>query len=372
MQQLINRTNFDLINKFLSYENITKNHSEKTMKRYFSYLKHLLWWAFDVPFLNVHNKDPNFIKYLENRISSKTQKPLSRESWKKILGLTSRLFKWAKENYPKDFKAFPQIWIDSLVIPKNIPESDDRTYVTIDETLQLAALDIPENDLALRRDQAAAAMLFISGMRASAFVTLPIKAVNIIGRSIKQWTILGVETKNGKSATTFIYEIEELLEVVNKWDTFLRDQLPDSSPWYAPIKNNWGEQELSSEPPGKNRNQILNKRLRILFNRAKLPYRSAHKFRRGNLIHGLNHARTIDNYKAISENLMHNNITITDQYYGKFSDKDRRTKISELFNHNDSPKSKEDQLIEKLVDTLKEDFYIKPKDNTGLKNDKKS
>jgi integrase len=52
----------------------------------------------------------------------------------------------------------------------------EHVFVTIDEVHRLAALEIPDEDLALRRDQAGAALLYLSGMRAGAFSTLPIAA----------------------------------------------------------------------------------------------------------------------------------------------------------------------------------------------------
>lgn len=330
MQELVNRKNYILVNEFIEYEKLTKNHSQLTQKRHYSYLKHLLNWAGNTYFANVHDKEPTFIKYLDFQISQKTNGPLSRETWKKILGLTARLFIWAKLK-KKDFKYFPETWIDYLTIPKHVRESEDRNLVTFEDIMQIAKLDIPLENLALHRDQAAAIFLFLSGMRASAFVTLPIEAVDMKNRSINQSTRLGVKTKNGKSQITYIYNIKPFIAIIQDWDVLVRSHLSPNSPWYAPIKNTWGIHEFSQGSPGNNRNQTLNKRLRLLFKKANLPYRSAHKFRRGHLVHGLNHAKTIDRYKAISENLMHKNITITDQYYGKLSDQDRKSKIDGLF-----------------------------------------
>jgi hypothetical protein len=82
----------------------------------------------------------------------------------------------------------------------------------LDEVRQLIALEInPKTDLAGWRDQAAAAMLFLSGMRAGAFGSPPISAIDLPNRSIKQWPTLGVKTKNHKSATTYLLDIPDLL-----------------------------------------------------------------------------------------------------------------------------------------------------------------
>ena len=96
----------------------------------------------------------------------------------------------------------------------------------MEEVQRLAHLTIADDDLALRRDRAAAILLFLSGIRAGAFGTLPIDAVDLPNRTIKQWTSLGVETKNDKSATTYLLDIPELLAVVEDWDDLIRAQLP--------------------------------------------------------------------------------------------------------------------------------------------------
>lgn len=83
-----------------------------------------------------------------------------------------------------------------------------------------------ESDLALRRDKAAAALLFLSGMRAGALVSLTIDCVDVVNRTIKQWPTLGVKTKNRKSATTNLLNIPELLTVVESWDSYIRARLP--------------------------------------------------------------------------------------------------------------------------------------------------
>jgi site-specific recombinase XerD len=185
-----------------------------------------LLWALDTPFSKVNEKNPSFISYLHQKTSPKTGEGLSRETWRKILGLSTRFYKWAKSTYSKEYESIPQTWIDSLKIPKNIIQTKDTEYVTFEEIQTISNLKIPKTNLALLRDQAAAVLLFLSGMRAGAFVTMPIKAVDLKERSIKQWQKLGVQTKNNKSQTTYIYPIADLLEIVDQWDQVVRKKLP--------------------------------------------------------------------------------------------------------------------------------------------------
>ena len=100
--------------------------------------------------------------------------------------------------------------------------------------------------------------------------------------------------------------------------------------WYAPVISSWGEQKLSAQPPGANRNTALQRRMRRLFAYAGLAYKSPHKFRHGTAVYGLQHARTMADYKAVSMNLMHNDIRITDGIYAVLNKEDVRARIASL------------------------------------------
>jgi integrase len=206
-------------------------------------------------------------------------------------------------------------------------------YVSEQEIKQLMELHAPKDDLCLLRDKAAAARLYLTGERISALATSPILALDLPDRSVRQWPELGVHTKFGKKATTFLLPIPQLMEVVSEWDDIVRARLPHNYPWYAPIDRHWGEQEFSKEPPGKNRHQALEKRLHILFSLAGLTYKSAHKFRHGHAVFGLMHAQTMADYKAISINLMHDSLTVTDGIYARIMESDVKNRIQGLANN---------------------------------------
>ena len=110
----------------------------------------------------------------------------------------------------------------------------------------------------------------------------------------------------------------------------MRGSTSPSTPWYAPIEHYWGEQNLSSEEPGKHRLQGLEKRLRLLFSLAKLEFKSPHKFRHGHAVFGLLHAQTMADYKAVSMNLMHESIEITDSTYAPMLSSDVQIRIAGL------------------------------------------
>jgi hypothetical protein len=167
---------------------------------------------------------------------------------KKVIQTTKRFFTWLKMTYPREFHGLPQTWIEALQMPRHLQPAVNHVFVTLEEVRHIAALKIDERDLALQRDQAAAILLFLSGMRAGAFSTLPIKAVDLDQRTIMQLPTLGVRTKNGKSATTYLLDIPDLLAVMAKWDAFIRTRLPSTAMWFTPSISHWGSKH--SQPIG--------------------------------------------------------------------------------------------------------------------------
>lgn len=95
-----------------------------------------------------------------------------------------------------------------------------------------------------------------------------------------------------------------------------------------------------------NRHQVLDKRLRKLFDLAGLPYKSAHKFRHGHAVYGLQNAQTMADYKAVSMNLMHEDIKITDEIYAPILSNEVQFRIGRL------SKQPSDQPDPQLADVL--------------------
>ena len=58
-----------------------------------------------------------------------------------------------------------------------------------------------------------------------------------------------------------------------------------------------------------------------------MGYHSPHKFRHGHAVYALKMAKDVAALKAVSQNLMHENLTITDGVYGILSETDVRKQI---------------------------------------------
>lgn len=327
---MVSRSNYLCAKAYLAYLVDVAQLKPNSTGRYWCYLRHLLLWADEAPLGRAHDIHPTFPQYLASVQPRGATTSLASLTLKKIVNTSKRFFRWAKVNCPESFRTLPDRWVDTLRPPRMVGPTPIHVYVTLEEALQLAALPIDEDDLALRRDQAGAALLYVSGMRASALGSLPLQAIDVAARSVRQWPTLGVRTKNDKAATTYLLEIPELLAVVAEWDAFVRAQLPPQAAWYTPTISRFGEQLLSQDAPGANRNVAIAKRMRRLFAEADLSYKSPHKFRHGHAVYALQHAQTMADYKAVSINLMHEDIRVTDGIYAGLADSEVRQRIAGL------------------------------------------
>ncbi|MEX2162233.1 MAG: hypothetical protein WD751_10005 [Anaerolineales bacterium] len=186
-------------------------------------------------------------------------------------------------------------------------------------------------------------------MRIGAFVTLPLEAVDIQNRTIKQFPNLGVKTKNRKTATTYLLPIPELLQVTQRWDNYVRQALPSNGLWFPKLSALTGEIDIHDLSPGLHRHNLARRNLRRWLLKIGLPYHSPHKFRHGHIHWAAQQAKDWADYKAVSLNVMHSSTVITDQIYSKLKDKDVQIRIDGLGN---LPSNNKDTEISMLRDFL--------------------
>ena len=79
-----------------------------------------------------------------------------------------------------------------------------------------------------------------------------------------------------------------------------------------------------------------------------LPYHSPHKFRHGHAVYAFKLAKDIAELKAVSQNLMHSNLSITDGVYGILSETDVREQISSLGKRENQDKGEFENRIARL------------------------
>lgn len=87
---------------------------------------------------------------------------------------------------------------------------------------------------------------------------------------------------------------------------------------------------------------------------AGVTYQSPHKLRHGHVVYGIKNARSLEELKAISQNVMHSSVVITDKIYGNLVGND----VAEIIARLGRPRSdaSREELRNKLIDLLLSEF----------------
>jgi site-specific recombinase XerC len=349
---MINRGNWKLTKAYLEYRAEVDQVSSSTIRLEETWLRHVLEWANDKPFEQAPRIRPTFPEYMLSARLDGEKSQLSTVYIKKVVSAGKRFSGWLVKHHTGFSGVITPAWLDTLKAPRLETEAKEHEAVTLDEILAMAVA--PVYSLRDRRIRAAAVFWFLSGIRIGAFVTLPICAVNLNDWSIKQWPSLGVRTKFTKRATTYLLDIPELMGVVREWDRQVRSNLPETSFWFAPLSPETETFDASIIEVGDHRQQRASKDLKEWLERVGLKYHSPHKFRHGHAVYGLQHSKDVADLKAVSQNLMHSNLSITDGVYGILSSADVGKRIASLGQKAEAGQLTKDELLDQLAKLLEQ------------------
>jgi integrase len=325
---MIDRGNWVLVRAYLLYRQDVDQLSKSSLRLEESWLRHLLEWADNEPFIKAPKLRPTLPEYMLTARLDGLTGSLSPGYIGNAIRTAHNFLRWLTTHKQGFGKAFNQAWLDTLKSPRMTIEYHEHEAVTLEEVRAIA--QAPVTNLSEKRIRAAAVFLFLSGIRIGAFVTLPLKAFDLDNLTVKQWPKLGVHTKFKKHATTYLLPIPDLLEVVKEWDKEVRASVPANGFWFAPISPENGQLDPVITHIGNYRNSGARKDLKEWLDKVGLPYHSPHKFRHGHAVFALKNAKDISSLKAISQNLMHSNLSITDGIYGVLSNTDVKGEINKL------------------------------------------
>jgi len=334
---VINRENWLLVRRYLEYRQDVDLLGSASLRLEKTWLSHVLIWADSLSFERVPAHRPTFPQYLQAR-------DLSPVYISHVTRAARRFFFWLSK-HRRGFSVISAAWLDTLRAPGARARSEDRSHEFVSYAEICAIASAPVQTIRERRIRASAVFWWLSGIRVGAFVSLPVSAVDLDKLTVKQHPKMGVKTKFKKHATTFLLDIPDLLGVVRSWDEEIR--AAGSRFWFASVSPETGMIDPSVFEVGQHRGIRASKDLRCWLARVGLPYHSPHKFRHGHAVYAIKNARTISALKAISQNLMHSSLKITDGVYGVLSDLDVQSEISSL------GKKQDDDLIQKLRELLK-------------------
>jgi integrase len=317
---MVNRDNWKLVKKYLAYQQDVLQRDPQTVDRCWCSLRHLLEWANSARIANVRNIRPVFPAYLAER-------GFVHDGVARSCNIARAFFTWLKEEYPGRYTRITDVWLDTLRPAREAEKAKTRDVYTLEDVHKIAGL--PAVTLVDQRDIAAVALLFLSGMRVGAFTSLTVSCVDLRRRAVRQWPELGVHTKGGKRAETYLRNVADLLRVVRRWDKLARARLPESALWYAPL-GPAGVGLQAEHQLGSYRREKVSGALKRLCALAGVAYRSPHKLRHGHAVYALSLARNVADLKAISQNLMHSDLRTTDQIYAILGNDDVMTRIGGL------------------------------------------
>lgn len=319
---MINRANWLDVNRYLGYCAKTLQNDPKTVLKRRSSLRHLLEWADDTLLGKARLIDPTFPAYLGTARGDGREGPLAPATLAKICESARMFFEWARREFPARYKLVTESWIASLRPSRARgaqSELKQHDFYSLEDVLKVARLET--STLRERRDQAAFVFLFLSGMRVDAFVSLPVSCVDLGRMQVRQLPAQGVRTKNHKAAVTTLLNIGELVGVVRGWDELVRQGEQVGRAWFAQIDRD-GVSFGPNQAPGAGRRIILGRGMKGLCARAGVGYLSPHKLRHGHALYALKQAKNMAQLKAVSQNLMHANISTTDGLYAILSGDD--------------------------------------------------
>lgn len=350
---MIHRQNWLDTRAYLQHVERHMGRHPSTVHKYRTQLRHLLEWADETPLSKAREIDPSFPQYLVTARADGKADPLTYFTIYKTLITVRAFFQFARLEWPHRYKRISESWIALLQparISKPVPQLQEHRFYTIDEVQAIA--HVSTETLREARGQVAACMLFLSGMRPDVLASIPIHCVDLAQCRILQIPQMGVRTKNSKAAITYLLDVPELMHVVIEWDRRVRSFTPNAL-WYANLSTD-GMQLLECTRAIVGRASVIGDDLRIICQRAGVEYLSPHKFRHGHIVYARNLAHSMAQLKAISQNVMHSSVLITDQVYSDLTTNEVRDVISGLGKNHSSTHAELVAHLTLLIEQLKQ------------------
>lgn len=155
-----------------------------------------------------------------------------------------------------------------------------------------------------------------------------------------------MKTGNRKEKTCSNFQINSVLKSTTPSDSPVRTKT-------CPTSNVYGMQLTSTPVAFTGRDNVVQRDLRIICDLAGVTYLSPHKLRHGHVVHALKQARNMTDLKAISQNVMHSSVTITDGIYGNLVTNDVRDTIAHLGQERSEAGDGLQERLTELLELLK-------------------
>ncbi len=351
--------------KYLSWLQEAEGYSEATVRA----IEKAIWkyeeFTKDADYRNFdENSARQFKKYLATNKNERTQNVLSLKSQYDVLRHVNNFFMWlsGQPGYKSRVSSYDVQFL-------KLSKADSRKatapalpdYPSVEYVKKLCSSIEGDDEIAMR-DRAMIAFTLLTGMRDQAIITLPLGCFDAEKLVVHQEPDKGVHTKFSKQIVTKMFEFDEtLVKYVLDWHEYLiKEKLFTHKDPLFP--RTLLEQEGGTllafvvkgvEPRFWKSADPIRKVFKKRCNDAELDYYSPHKYRHTHISEAFSRAETVEELKAISVSVGHENLSTTFFGYGRM-DFDRATEIIANMNakkkKNRRSYSKEE--IKRMIDGL--------------------
>lgn len=330
MSQRPNEKNERIKRDFLNYRRYARRLSDKSLERDLSALERFDVWNGRKDFARFHIQwAMGFRAHLE-QVKTSSGKPLGKSTTRAIMAVLREFTIWLSQQdgyrskiRPSDAEYFSLSRRDEAEA-RAAPERSAPSISQARHTLSLMPAGTPRE----LRDKAVFSLLCLTGIRAAALISLRIKHVNLVEKSVSQ-NPREVATKFGKRIDTFLSKgFPEAEEVLATWLTHL-----DEKEFYGPDDPLFPSTALKVtvatgfQADGFNRRpwkttEPVRKIVNGAFKAANLPAFGPHAFRHMLARHATRNCKSVAELVATSQNLGHTDVLTTLRSYGQI-DRDR-------------------------------------------------
>lgn len=321
---------------FLEYRKFARQLSDRTLDRELAALERFDVWNGRTDFAQFHIEQAmGFRKHLE-QAKGATNKPLAKSTMRAIMATMREFILWLSQQegfrskirpaHAEYFNLSRRDEAEARAAPPRPAPSVNQAKRTLSLMPATTAIDL--------RNKAVFALLCLTGIRVAALVSLRVKHVDLVEKSVTQ-NPREVATKFGKSIDTFFAQGFEDAEVVlAKWFKHLDDvELygPDDPlfPSTALLsKSNAGFERNGFDRRHWKTTEPVRRIVSHAFDVAGQPNYGPHSFRHMLARHAVNTSQSIAEIVAASQNLGHSGVLVTLTNYGQISRERQRQLVT--------------------------------------------
>lgn len=342
--------NLELIHRYQTHLVEARGLDAKTID---AYLRHVLRFTDAIGNRNFNTLKPDDIIRFKNRISEPdTEDAHSAELAPRTIVQTFNNLKafltWLREQpgHKKLATDLPDYCSPSRRLAA-LTRVQDPKHVPSPEELRIILNSMPDQSFKQRRDRAVIAFLFLTGMRDGAVIGLQMKHVAAKERHVFQ-DPRDIRTKFSKTIPSTWFPVGEDIEgIVQLWICERREiGATDTAPLFPSLRKSIERQGLVTKETFWRTADPIRKLVRHASETARVPPFQPHAIRKTLTTMGEELCHSMQELKAWSQNLGHENLGTTLKHYGKVPDPLQHELLGNMRNRNPQPDTQ--RLIDKL------------------------